>query len=92
MAILRSVAKTDTFEAQRKTINLIGQDLFDVSSGTASQNFNKVLLADGSTTAPSISFIDEENLGFYRSSIGSLSVSATDSDVFKFSTSGNTSF
>jgi len=92
MAILRSVAKTDTFESQRLTINLIGQDLFSLSSGSASQTFARLLLSDGTEVLPSLSFSDEPNLGLYRSGAGGIAVTATNSNVFEFSTNGNVSY
>ena len=89
MAVLRSVAKTDTFEKQRQTINSIGQDLYDLSSGSASQTFGGIQLLDGSVSAPSFSYASENSLGFYRKTLGVLGVAASDKDVLDLSITGS---
>lgn len=88
MAVLRSVAKTDTFEIQRQTINSIGQDLYNLSSGSASQTFGGIQLLDGTVSAPSFSYASENTLGLYRKTLGVLSAAASDKDIVDLALTG----
>ena len=86
MAILRQVAKTDTFEKQRQTINLIGQDLFDqVGAGDTDLAAGNIKLGDGTKTAPSLSFINQTTLGVYKPVNNTLGIANTGGDVAYFS-------
>ena len=89
MAVLRSVAKTDTFEIQRQTINSIGQDLYNLSSGSASQTFGGILLLDGTVSAPSFAYDSENSLGLYRKTLGVLSAASSDKDIVDLALTGS---
>lgn len=66
MAILRNVAKSDTFEKQRQTINQIANDLFAIGGGGSDLSTGLLRLGDGSRTEPSLSFVNDTSVGIYR--------------------------
>ena len=66
MAVLRSVAKTDTFEKQRQIINQIASDVYNFSVGGTDLSTGNLKLGDGSKDTPSLSFINDESLGLFR--------------------------
>jgi hypothetical protein len=66
MAVLRSVAKTDTFEVQRQKINQIAQDVFSIGSGGSDLATGNLKLGDGTRTDPSLSFTSDSTLGIYK--------------------------
>lgn len=66
MAILRNVAKSDTFEKQRQTINQIASDLFAIGGGGSDLSTGLLRLGDGTRTEPSLSFVNDTSVGIYR--------------------------
>lgn len=62
-----NVARTDTFEIQRQKINQIGDILSNISAGGSDLQTGNLKLGDGTRTSPSLSFINDGNLGVYRS-------------------------
>ena len=89
MAVLRSVAKTDTFEKQRQTINLIGQDLLNLSVATGEGSFS---LADGAVSSPGLFFTNVPNTGLYRGTGKSINIGSNGIGVSSFSETYLTSF
>ena len=68
MAILRNVAKSDTFEKQRQVINLIAADLFAIGGGGSDLSTGLLRLGDGSRTEPSLAFANDTTVGIFRPS------------------------
>lgn len=66
MAILRNVAKSDTFEKQRQTINQLAADLFAIGGGGSDLSTGLLRLGDGSRTEPSLSFVNDTSVGIFR--------------------------
>ena len=66
MAILRNVAKSDTFERQRQTINQIAQDIYNLGGGGSDLSTGLLRLGDGTRTTPSLSFANDTSVGIYR--------------------------
>lgn len=69
MAVLRSVAKTDTFEIFRQKVNQIASDVFSISSGGSDLATGNLKLGDGTRTAPSLAFDSDNSLGFYKANL-----------------------
>jgi hypothetical protein len=66
MAVLRSVAKTDTFEIFRQKVNEIAGDVFSISSGGSDLSTGNLKLGDGTRTAPALAFVSDGSLGIYK--------------------------
>lgn len=66
MAILRNVAKSDTFEKQRQTINQLASDLFAIGGGGSDLSTGLLRLGDGSRTEPSLAFVNDTSVGIFR--------------------------
>jgi hypothetical protein len=66
MAILRNVAKSDTFEKQRQTINQVAADLFAIGGGGSDLSTGLLRLGDGTRTEPSLAFVNDTSVGIFR--------------------------
>lgn len=66
MAILRNVAKSDTFEKQRQTINQVAADLFAIGGGGSDLSTGLLRLGDGTRLEPSLSFVNDNSVGIFR--------------------------
>jgi hypothetical protein len=89
MAVLRSVAKTDTFEIQRQKINLIAQDVYDFTSGESSITVLKTEYADGSLVSPSFTFETDVTLGIYKDGAQRLGFASGGKPVLSLSPTGS---
>lgn len=85
MAVLRSVAKSDTLEKQRQIINLIGQDLFSTTAGDSDLAAGELKLGDGTRPAPSLAFSSQASLGIYKPESNVLGITSSGGDTAFFS-------
>ena len=69
-----NVARTDTFEQQRVKINEISTQIFNVAQGGSDLSTGILKLGDGSITAPSLAYTNDEDLGLYKVEVGTLGV------------------
>jgi len=89
MAVLRSVAKTDTLESQRQVVNLLAQDVYNYTSGESSIAVFKTEYADGSLTAPSLTFESDVTLGIYKDGAQRLGFASGGKPVLSLSPTGS---
>ena len=61
-----NVARTDTFEIQRKKINQISDQIFNVTAGGSDLSTGLLRLGDGTRFAPSLAFTSDAELGIYK--------------------------
>ena len=86
-----NVAKTDTFEVQRQRINQIGTVLFGITQGGSDLSTGILRLGTGSKASPSLAFIENDRLGFYKSA-DFVSFVSDGKDVLSIGSSGTYSF
>lgn len=89
MAILRSVTKTDNLETQRQIINLVAQDVFNATSGTATNVALRTEYADGTLLAPVITFVSDTQLGIYKEGSQKLGIVGAGKPIASFTPSGS---
>jgi len=87
-----NVARTDTFEQQRVKINTIATQIFSISAGGSDLSTGVLKLGDGSLTAPSLAFSNEEGLGFFRPDNKTLGITSTGKKLVNFTNDGFYSF
>ena len=79
-----NVARTDTFEQQRVKINQIGTQIFNISAGGSDLATGNLKLGDGTVTTPSLSFTNNDSVGFYRSSLSGFGFVSENKNVLDF--------
>jgi hypothetical protein len=84
MAILRNVAKTDTLEIQRQTINSIANDLYNIGSGGSNLSTGILKLGDGTRIDPSLSFSSDTTLGIYKSSLKTMAFVSGGRKIYQY--------
>ena len=89
MAVLRSVAKTDTFEKQRQTINLLAQDLYSYVAGGQGISIFAGDFGDGTVDSPSIRFASDVKLGLFKEGVGKLGIASSSNQLVSFTSSGS---
>jgi len=77
-----NVAKSDTFEIQRKKINQIGTNLFGISQGGSDLSTGLLKLGDGSRTQPSLAFTTDATLGIFKVSQNELGFVSNSKKIF----------
>ena len=87
-----NVARTDTFEQQRVKINSIAENLFSISAGGSDLSTGILKIGDGSLVAPSLSFTNEDTLGFYRPDNQTLGIASSSKKLANFSNPAFISF
>ncbi len=87
-----NVARTDTFEQQRVKINEISSTLFSVTSGGSDLSTGNLKLGDGTLSAPSLAFVNEDNLGIYRPQISTFGFASGGKKITDIGLSSITSF
>ena len=87
-----NVARTDTFEQQRVKINAIAENLFSISAGGSDLSTGILKIGDGSIVAPSLSFTNEETLGFYRPDNQTLGIASSSKKLANFTNPAFISF
>ena len=87
-----NVARTDTFEQQRQKINTISTQIFSISAGGSDLSTGVLKIGDGSLTSPSLSFSNEDGLGFFRPENKTLGITSTGKKLVNFTNEGLISF
>ena len=79
------VARTDTFEQQRKKINQIGNQIFNISEGGSDLATGNLKLGDGSRTIPSLAFSSDASLGLFKPEASVIAYVASGKRLFDIS-------
>ena len=87
MAVLRQVAKTDTFEKQRQVINALAVDLFSINAGGSDLQTGNLKLGDGTKDEPSLSFLSQDTLGLYKPEQNALTFVSDTKKIFGYDAS-----
>lgn len=87
MAVLRSVAKTDTFEIFRQKVNQIASDVFSIQSGGSDLSTGNLKLGDGTRTAPALAFLSDASLGIYKPSAKTFGFVSNNKKIVEYSDS-----
>lgn len=87
MAVLRQVAKTDTFEKQRQVINALASDLFSINAGGSDLQTGNLKLGDGTKDEPSLSFLSQGTLGLYKPEQNNLTFVSDTKKIFGYDAS-----
>lgn len=83
-----NVARTDTFEQQRVKINNIGSQVFQITQGGSDLATGNLKLGNGTLTLPSLSFINDDSLGFYQPELKTLGFVSAEKRIFEYSDAG----
>ena len=84
-----NVARTDTFEQQRVKINQISNQVFSISAGGSDLSTGNLKLGDGSLDSPSLAFVNDPNLGLYKSSQETLGFVSASKKIFEYDSTGS---
>ena len=87
MAVLRQVAKTDTFEKQRQVINALAVDLFSINAGGSDLQTGNLKLGDGTKDEPSLSFLSQGTLGMFKPEQNNLTFVSDTKKIFAYDAS-----
>ena len=87
-----NVAKSDTFEIQRQKINQIGSIVSNISAGGSDLQTGNLKLGDGSIGVPSLSFINDAELGLFRSQAKTIEMVSGGKKIWDFSEESTTSY
>lgn len=86
-----NVVKSDTFEIQRQKINQIGTSLFNITQGGSDLSTDILKLGNGSSNEPSLSYLSDSTLGFYKPFPKTLGIVSNQKSIINFSDSGSNS-
>ena len=87
-----NVSRTDTFETQRQKINEIGQNLFQIYQGGSDLSTGVLRIGDGTVGDPSLGFINDTTLGFYKAGQSTLGIAGSGKKIFDYQPSESVSY
>jgi len=83
-----NVARTDTFEQQRVKINQISEQVFSISAGGSDLSTGNLKLGNGSLDSPSLSFVNDPQLGLFRSDQETIGFVSASKKIYEFDPTG----